>query len=133
MTEENRGVSLEDFVAETTEEVRRAADLTMLRELVDQEPYNPDPEAQGWGDRRSEGVDLSDDEYEAFSDMLEHLEKRPGLLLTEKQREWAYRRARDLGLDCVNPAPDNSRVPRGHEVELAVASMPKPLKPPGRR
>lgn len=79
----------------------RASDLTLLRELVDV-------------------VDLSDEESEAFADMLARMERQRARLvkLSDKQRAFAESVARRNNVSFTNRHPIRAEdVPRGREVE----------------
>lgn len=79
------------------------------------------------------GVDgdsaLANDEHDSFADILRRLE-RGQPVMTQRQRAWCVEAAERIGLGVRR---DNSRVPAGKPVVLAIDSMPKPLSPPGRR
>lgn len=80
--------------------------------------------------------ELTDAEREAFADMRSRLESpRPGYdraqrQLTDKQRAYAEGVARRVGLSL---RPKNEDVPAGRQATLAIETMPKPLRPPGRK
>ena len=97
----------------------RAEDLELLRALC------------RYGDEV--GVDgdsaLSDDEHDAFGDMLVRLEDGQREL-TPKQRDWAEKAAERLGLSVPR---DNSRVPVGRPVETPAVLRNLPKRPPTRR
>lgn len=90
---------------------------------------------------------LEDDQADglppAFEDMLSRLEKRPGSVLSPKQRRYVNGFARRLGLEPSEGPEDeelaeppiarltSGAVPRGNEV--APAWSDKPLRPPARK
>lgn len=105
--------------------IQRAEDLDLLRALgsvVD----------GGQGEGPDDGG-LTAEEVVAFEDMRQFLGRRPEATLSKAQREWAERRAGDLGLSWGDPARRNANVPRGREVETPAVLRDLPKRPPGRR
>lgn len=93
----------------------RVRDQTLLRALV------RDPR------------ELTAEQFEAFTDMLERLGIGQQQVLTPNQRQWAEGVAEKLELDVGDPAERNAGVPRGREVEPAPVLRKLPKSPPGRR
>lgn len=75
---------------------------------------------------------LSDEERDIFQDMQDGL--RPGKTLKPKQHSWVQDRWSQLELDSDETLNlmSSGKVPRGKEVAMNFATMPKPLKPPRR-
>lgn len=77
---------------------------------------------------------LSSKEREAFESML-HRSKDGRFELSPAQRRWvedAYRKY-ELDADEAQNLVSSGQVPRGREVKFPFETMPRPLKPPGRR
>ena len=84
-----------------------------------------------------------DDCPEAFVDMADRLEGRPGSILSPKQRRWVNQTARRLHVEPSEGPEDDELaeepvtrltagdVPRGAEVPSMVGALPK--RPPARR
>lgn len=78
---------------------------------------------------------LDDWEKEAFSSMREKLSQTCQKLSTS-QRSKVMKAWKRLGLDADDGAKNlwsSGKVPEGNRVKLAYESMPRPLKPPGRK
>lgn len=80
-----------------------------------------------------EPEDLTSEQHEAFSEMLDKLRTGRQKVLSEKQRAWAEGIAEKLELDVGDPAERNANVPRGREVEPAPVLKNLPKRPPRKR
>lgn len=77
---------------------------------------------------------LTDKEREAFESMKAR--SRDGRLpLTSAQREWVKGAYKKYELDAgeAQNLVSSGQVPRGKEVTFPFETMPRPLKPPGRK
>lgn len=76
---------------------------------------------------------LTDKERSAFSSMFGVV--RSGKSLTSAQRDWVESSYKKYELDAANAQNlvSSGQVPRGKEVKFPFETMPRPLKPPGRK
>lgn len=80
--------------------------------------------------------DIFDSEEHAFSDMLDRLENNLQKELTERQREWVQKTADRVGVfvgDYQNLVSSGQVKPNPNAPKFPFETMPRPLKPPGRR
>ncbi len=115
------GAGLLDLGTDDPDVAQRAADLRLLRALID----SPEPEASVPG-------------RDAFEEMLAKLEApdRRFETLTKKQRGWASSVAERAGIDWVTSediSTRNAAVPRGREVQMSSDVDKRPLAPPGKK
>ena len=105
------GVSVAAFASDPKAD-ERERDLFMLNGLID-------------------SGELTDNELEAFGDMLEKLDARVWTKLTGDQRGWVADKCDAYGVN-TDPTPPKP-IPRGREVPLPEVLQHLPAKPPVRR
>lgn len=93
---------------------KRAEDLRMLQELLEDE------------------TELSENELEAFKDMLEKLEEVEARCLSDKQRVWVEKAHDRISPSCLN-LYSSGKVKKGADVPLPEVLKNLPKTPPGRK